>query len=96
MYACLSPPASQMIFIRRTQGRKGETLEMRTLLVLQNCGQFEYPLRDGTKIRMEQISSLEINRAVRDIVEMLSKTLDTQVRNERRCESLLYPCQYFG
>jgi hypothetical protein len=61
----------------------------------KNCDQYEYPLRDRINIRMEEISSLPRNRAVRDIVEMLSKTLDTQARNERRCDGLLYPCLEF-
>ncbi|CAF0861618.1 unnamed protein product [Adineta steineri] len=45
-------------------------------IALANLGQFECPMRDGTNIERDRIDSLPINRAVRDMVEVLSHAVD--------------------
>jgi hypothetical protein len=42
-------------------------------MAARNNGQFECPLRDGTKIEINVIDSLPLNRAVREIVALLGE-----------------------
>ena len=48
-------------------------------------GQFNCPLRDGTRIRANNIDSLPINRNLRDMVDLLPSLISTTDQNiERR------------
>ncbi|CAF0934937.1 unnamed protein product [Adineta steineri] len=48
-----------------------------------NSGQFECPMRDGTNIKTNHIDSLPMNRAVRDMVEVLSQMVDVTDQNRQ-------------
>jgi hypothetical protein len=52
-----------------------------------NCDQFECPMRDGNKIGQNDINSLPVNRAVRDMIDILKHVEET---NDRQIE----PCEY--
>ncbi len=49
-------------------------------------GQFECPLRDGTIIEKDHIDSLPINRAVRDMVDVLPNVVGANDHTEKTCE----------
>ncbi len=55
-----------------------------------NHGQFECPLRDGTIIKKDHIDSLPINRAVRDMVDVLPNMLDTNDAIRKTCDCMFY------
>ncbi len=55
-----------------------------------NRGEFECPMRDGTKIEKNHIDSLPINRAVRDMVDVLSNVVDANDRNRETGECIFY------
>jgi hypothetical protein len=55
-----------------------------------NRGEFECPLRDGTKIGKNEIDSLPINRAVCDMVDVLSNVVDENDRNREKGECIFY------
>ncbi len=45
-------------------------------MVSINRDQFECPLRDGCKISKEDIDSLPLNRAIRNLAELYSKNIE--------------------
>jgi hypothetical protein len=51
-----------------------------------NHDQFECPLRDGTIIEKDHIDSLPINRAVRDMVDVLPNVVGANDHTEKTCE----------
>ncbi|CAF1164084.1 unnamed protein product [Adineta steineri] len=58
-------------------------------IALANHGEFKCPMRDGTNIKRDHIDSLPINRAVRDMVEVLPHVMDV---NEQNREPSLPEC----
>ncbi|CAF1361319.1 unnamed protein product [Rotaria magnacalcarata] len=50
-------------------------------IAASNGGQFECPMRDGTRLETNHIDSLPINRAVRDMVDILPVVVDASDQN---------------
>jgi hypothetical protein len=51
-----------------------------------NRGEFECPMRDGTKVGKNHIDSLPINRAIRDMVDVLPNMINRSEQNREACE----------